>query len=533
MKLYKGLSYTAVVGTDQELDFVREILTFNKKKGSYLSSDNFMFSGLVDYVIQRLDGVCEIEVEMQYDEPVIPIREIRIPKNYIANGDPNWKDRDYQYIAARKAIHKQRGVVEIATGGGKTEISIIITKWLHEHGICDKFYFVCETQFLMEQAYSRFLHRGFEDVSCFGGGNPFRPATVQILVIDSLLNAIRKGNTEVVEDFASARCIFFDEAHHLAAQGWVKVGEMSSAPYRFGLTATLWNNPLKYSHSDFSLIGITGDIICSIPSSVLRKRGYLAHPLVTSIPVRSPKVEKKPWALMYEDGIVTHPRRNAAIVSIAQSLYEGSYKTLVFVREIRHGLFLVKNLRERGCKNVYFVKGGKTVYKWMPSGRWEVSHGEIEEIADLVRSTDQVVIVGSSVLDEGIDIPSFNALIMGTAMKKYRRTVQRIGRGMRPKPGDNSVYVFDFEDETNSTFEDHWEFRKLTYGLEEYEFSESLDKTCERMGIPILVDDGLLEFEELRMGWEERKRQREERREERKRSGGRGKRRRRRGRFEV
>ena len=58
-------------------------------------------------------------------------------------------------------------------------------------------------------------------------------------------------------------------------------------------------------------------------------------------------------------------------------------------------------------------------------------------------------------MDEGVDIVSINALIMAAGGKSQITTLQRIGRGLRHKKGENTLLVLDFLDKTNSYLEYH------------------------------------------------------------------------------
>jgi superfamily II DNA or RNA helicase len=100
--------------------------------------------------------------------------------------------------------------------------------------------------------------------------------------------------------------------------------------------------------------------------------------------------------------------------------------------------------------------------------------------------------VTTQVLDEGIDVPAVNVLIMATGLEKYRRTVQRCGRGMRPKPGQNKVFIFDFYDENHPYLKKHSDYRMWTYREEEYDISESLEQTMEIIGCPLVAMRDLL-----------------------------------------
>ena len=121
-----------------------------------------------------------------------------------------------------------------------------------------------------------------------------------------------------------------------------------------------------------------------------------------------------------------------------------------------------------------------------------------KEISEMVDEVDRTTLVITIVGDQGIDIPAVDSLIMGVAMKKYRRSIQRAGRGMRPKEGDNKVYIFDFMDNQNNVLRKHSYYRMETYQLEEYTFSNSLEETSERMKIPIQLETGLYQWDWVR-----------------------------------
>ncbi len=130
------------------------------------------------------------------------------------------------------------------------------------------------------------------------------------------------------------------------------------------------------------------------------------------------------------------------------------------------------------------------MWEWLPSGRWQISTTSIDRIADYVKSHDRVIVSSTSVFDEGIDVPEFAALILATAMQKYRRTIQRLGRGMRPK-ADNRVFIFDFCDKHHNFLQKHSHYRKATYEAEEMELVGSLEEMSRRMGIPLVLEAGL------------------------------------------
>lgn len=488
MKFICDTVYSIFVGTPMEYNVVRKLLTFGGKI-SYIDDEGILFTGLVDFVKSQLGSHYPVEVqdEVIYDHPS-SIKDIDIPPDIIKFDDPSHQLRDYQIKAIKKAIWKGRGAIEIATGGGKTEVLSGVLKYLLDNGFAKQVFILVETKFLRGQMVDRLKRRGIEGVNLLSR-KTLVEAPVQVATVDTVQVFLKTKSKLFLDMFFEADVIGIDECHHLQAKTWVESVSLCPARYRFGLTATLWSDPQEYSYSDFSLIGLTGIPVCHIPSIVLRRRGVLADPLVTMIHIEYPAVFQNLWQDYYASGIIEHITRNGVLVSLAKSLYDGFYKTLIFVKERRHGLSIVQCLRNAGCKNVFFVKGGEVRYEWKPSGYWETHSCSVDQLAELVNLSEQCVIVGTSVLDEGLDIPSFNALIMGTAMKKYRRTLQRVGRGMRAKEGDNSVYLFDFIDAQQEKLLEHSIYRMETYEMEEYEFSDSLESTSKRMGITLNLEE--------------------------------------------
>lgn len=165
---------------------------------------------------------------------------------------------------------------------------------------------------------------------------------------------------------------------------------------------------------------------------------------------------------------------------------------MIFIGRRKHGHRLAKALTPLISNEVCFVHGESTAYLYRPSGIVSRQRWSVEDIAEYINSRDQAILITTTVLDEGLDVPVINVLIMGTAMKKYRRTVQRCGRGMRPKEGHNYVYVFDFYDDNHSYLEKHSRYRLWTYEEEILRMSPSLDFTAEHMGAKLEVNRKLL-----------------------------------------
>jgi superfamily II DNA or RNA helicase len=66
-------------------------------------------------------------------------------------------------------------------------------------------------------------------------------------------------------------------------------------------------------------------------------------------------------------------------------------------------------------------------------------------IHDLERKL-RPILIATTLADEGLDIPSLDALILGGGGKSSTRAYQRVGRVLRPSEGKEKAMILDFID---------------------------------------------------------------------------------------
>jgi len=488
MKVLKDTIYSEVSEcTDEELTKLKAMLTFYGKleMKSHIDSSGRFYTGLIQYIISNGMEVEVNEVSEDKVTPTVSIKEISVDTEILDNRSL----RDYQCTATRKALYSGRGIIQAATGSGKTEMSASAIKHFRLYGYADTVVCLAPTVFLMQQMANKFEEMGLGKVNRIGGGHKFKKGcTIHVYVVNSALRALQRKEGEPI---VSADMLVLDECHHAHAQSWVTVTEACPAKIRLAYTATVHDDPEKWSYEDLQLVGLTGGILLNIRSKELRVRGYLADPLVTILKVKTGRIPVWSWHKVYKLGIVSNKVRNSMILSLAASVYEGGYKIMIFISMIAHGHDLARKLALSGCECV-FVHGGSSAHIYKPSGSKETKKWGVDDIGRYINNRERVILITSSVLDEGIDIPVINVLIMGTGMKKYRRTIQRVGRGMRPKEGQNRVFIFDFMDTNHNFLKAQSDYRMWTYKEEEFDISESLDFTMNAMGCPVVVMDNFM-----------------------------------------
>lgn len=451
---------------------------------SLINDDDSFYTGLVPWLKQQ--GLT-LDIEDDQQPATLAVREIVVDTTILQKRTL----RDYQVAATRKALYYGRGIVQSPTGSGKTEMAAAAYAHFNFYGLVETMVYLTPTVFLMQQTAKKLEDFGLGPVGRVGGGHRFEPGhNIYVFVVDSAYRGLHKRN--VANFIARADMLILDEAHHASAKSWTEICEWCRAPYRLAYTATVHDDPECYSYIDLKLIGLVGPIFFEVRSKELRERGFLADPLVTVLRTGATKITLWDWDSVYVAGIVHNKVRNSMIVSLAAGCYKGGNKVMVFIGRRKHGHRLAKALAPLVGGEICFVHGDNTAYLYRPSGIVSKRKWSVEDIADYINERDRAVLITTTVLDEGLDVPIINVLIMGTAMKKYRRTVQRCGRGMRPKSGQNKVFIFDFYDSNHPYLEKHSKYRLWTYKEEVFDLSPSLQHTGEVLGVHLEADRRLL-----------------------------------------
>lgn len=357
--------------------------------------------------------------------------------------------RPYQQDAIRCMLqrtlllhHKKypfsRGIIKIPTGGGKTGLA---AKFIQAAGGLRTLYLV-ERRHNLYQTQRQFCD--WINIACgIIGDGIFDPQQITIATIQSL----RSRLASLQSFFDSIEILMIDEAHRDADNDYHKIAvRCHNAWIRYGITAT----PLMRDDiGDCYLVGDTGDIVVDVPREHLEAQGYLAKACVLYRKIEEPKLQKLSFAQAYKYGIIHNDYRNARIVKDIHIFHKYGFIILVLVTQINHGKLLCEMLNESGIQS-YFLSGRDPVHY-----RQEL----LEAIGRHYR-----VLIASRIFDESIDQPLLNCLIMAGGGKARSRTIQRVGRILRPKnDGRNVVYVMDYVDCINRYLFAHAKMRLETY----------------------------------------------------------------------
>lgn len=376
--------------------------------------------GLLKTVIDILDSK-----QIEY---ILEDRRILPEKKY--NFEENVTLRDYQEVVVNKALLFKRGILQLATGAGKTKIACAITSKLGLNTV-----FFVHTHFLLNQAKSEMEKVLNTKIGQIGGGvvdiQPVTVAMIQTTIqalgreyipsIDEEENGIEEDTTDITgkEDLIknmleNVNVIFFDECQFVAAESFYIVANSCGAFYKYGLSAT----PYRSDKKDPMIIAALGSIITKVSASYLIKRGFLTQPKIHFFNVNKLNSEdKRKYNTVYKEEIIENPERNEKIIKSVKRLIDKNRSVLILVQQITHGELLQQLLLEEGIVTE-FVYGLDDIRK------------REQEVSKL-RYKQSLCLIASTIADEGLDIPSLDAVILAGGGKSPSKSLQRVGRSLR------------------------------------------------------------------------------------------------------
>lgn len=354
--------------------------------------------------------------------------------------------RDYQIEAVRQAINMKRLAIQCPTGSGKTEIGAAIIRAIRAPTL-----WLVHRKELLFQTAERLQLRIQAKPGAIGmiGAGKNEPAFVTVGMVQTLQN-------EVGLDFWKRwQVLVIDECHHISAETWLEIADRCvNCVYRYGLSGTIQTGN---ESRDYKLEGATGPLYVAASTMELAEEGFLAKPLIKMVNVGATtyptyeqvredvypewranpraltKMGGKLYALAYNLGIIENKKRNEAIVTLAENHLAGGEKVLILCTRLVHGKKIQKRIQMKELP-VCFLHGKEkdsTRQRTLKEFR-EADHG--------------MILIASTIFDEGVDIPEIDILILTGGGESFVKSIQRVGRALRPKKDKDYVLIYDFLD---------------------------------------------------------------------------------------
>lgn len=478
MRLIVQPIYTEVEGDFIENQTISELLTAPDEDGDErtLYNDNRFYTGLLGRVEEVLKSrSIEYELVWAHDPERRDPKSIDIPLDYL----PGIEVRPHQLSSSVKLISRGRGGVNVATGGGKTEIGVITSKYFDTQTVI-----VCPYINAMAQTAARFNKYGL-DCGRLGGG--FHEIDKQFVsaVAGTLYSGARRYDSDIIDLLHRTRYLLLDEVHHLSCDTWTAIGEQCPAVHRGGLSASFFNSIEERFYDDLLLVGQTGEIVSYVPPRWLIDKGYLAEPLIHWQPINTARINVYDWHKVYAAGVVNNMYRNLLTAAYARFFLRQGMKILILVQRHGHGKLLLSYLRD---PRALFSIGGGNVFRWDEGlGKCTESSEDPETIRSTFDAQDAGILIGTQVYDECIDIPSMNALIVAGGGKRLRRIIQRIGRAMHS--AGEVVHVIEFWDFQHPFLQKHSRERSGIYKYLEYKEYEGAAELNKHLRAPFELEE--------------------------------------------
>jgi len=385
------------------------------------------------------------------DERVDPeLWDGKVPKTLLDTKLGHITLRPDQRHVIRVALQATRGVLKVATSGGKTEITAGLVLAL---GV-PKTLIVVPNRKLVSQTIKRLEMRLGVRVGHISHGK-WEPEQVTVAIPKTLGSA--KFRQQRAKLFGSVVLMIIDECHHNPAKEWISLTSKCKAYYRFGLSGT----PLdRNDGTTLRLIGTTGPLLVDVRAETLVEQGIIAKPYVEIVEVDKPMLPGNlPYQDAYKLGIVKNINFHKVVVKLIKREYAAGHITLVLVTHIAHGEYLSKHLKVMAPLIPHEFVWSKTKEEALDILVSKFDRGELR------------VLIASPIFGEGADIPAVDTLIIADAGKSIIKVIQKAGRALRAKHGkENKCRIIDFAHLTHPMLAGHSAERIKVYEREGFTF---------------------------------------------------------------
>ena len=395
--------------------------------------------------LHRAPGRCYADVVLFFKGAGVPLedrarRYEELPTGVLVHRTP----RPYQeeaLVAWRKA--RGRGVVVLPTGAGKTHVAVMAIDQRRRSTLI-----VAPTLDLVRQWYDLLRTTFGIPIGIVGGGtHDVRPITVT--TYDSAyIHAEHLG--------ARFGMIVFDEVHHLPGATYALSAELSIAPFRLGLTATLERTDGRETLLDAlvgpqvyrrDIVDLEGDFLAdyetvrvSVELSPEERQEHDAERMIyRSFLSRAGIQMSKDHG--WSDFIIRSSR--SAEGRRAMQAYRRQ-RELAFSAPAK--LDYVERLLDehKDDRTLLFTQDNATCYALsrrflVPAITHQTKIKERSEVLAGLSTKKYGAIVTSKVLNEGVDVPDANVAIVVSGSGSVREHVQRLGRVLRKREGKSAV----------------------------------------------------------------------------------------------
>ncbi len=328
--------------------------------------------------------------------------------------------RPYQQEAVEAATRGVQGQIVIPCGGGKTQVGIGLMHRLDRTALV-----LVHTKDLARQWVER-----VRDVLGMQAGTIGEGVVAEAPITIGLVQTLDRWEAERVASLGRRfGLLIVDEAHHGPASTYLRLLGLLPCRWRIGLTAT----PERDDGLTPMLEWCFGPVLYRVEQRELIDLGYLVAPEYVQI-----RSDFK-W-----DGDATN-NFAGLVTDVCQDECRNRLIVQTAVQELSSGgTLLILSTRKEHCADLAaaLTKEGVTAEVLTSDTPAKKRAGVLDGLRDgSVRCA-----CATQLADEGLDVPRLSAVLLVAPTRAANRTIQRIGRTMRPAPGKDVPRVYDIVD---------------------------------------------------------------------------------------
>jgi len=319
--------------------------------------------------------------------------------------------RPYQEEAIDLMMSNHRGVINLATGLGKTLIATHFIKRYKRQALV-----VCPTDSVARQFYDLFVHTfGKQKVGFYGGGKK---------KICDITVGIAASITRNIEEFRNANLgvVIFDETHHTPASTFFDISKgLAGCGKIFGLTATDYRSDGK----DIMINAGCGRVLIRRDIKWGVENGFLAEPYFIVREVDTGGKDFKDDKLKsYKEHVLNNSVMKSRIENDARQMMAYGKSVLILVDEVAHGKELSEKL------GIPFATG---------------EDKKSQDYVDQLNKGRVPGLVGTSgKVGEGTDTKNVDVLILADFTASKGPVIQAVGRSLRKQGEKTKALILDY-----------------------------------------------------------------------------------------
>ena len=324
--------------------------------------------------------------------------------------------RDYQIEAVNEAMKYKRATIVLPTGAGKSRVILNLCLSFVKTG--KRVFVVVPTEYLVGQVYDT-IKPHWDSITAVGGYRK-NPKLGSDIFVCTAHSAIKYADGYDV--------LVMDEAQHVAAATWLNLTTSThTADYCYNLTAT----PFRADGMDLVINAFGGPVVYEKQVRWGIESGWLSPCKIYLATVRP--TDKNGAAMTFPD------------TAMAASVY----KKMTINKDVFSYLETqVKRMLDAGKKVIVIFKTVQpgVSFKKHCKGRieFDVADSKYKKPLDDFRNgLTNILVSNSSLISEGIDIPSADVLFLLTQHSSAVISYQTVGRVLRKSPGKEHAIIVD------------------------------------------------------------------------------------------